>query len=76
MKNIVGEIVASQTAVLKSGSSYGYITIQTPEKKHLKLKVNAGTKYETLDRGAKVEIEYAPLGDTDILSAKKILKKS
>jgi hypothetical protein len=74
MKNLIGEIVASQTAVLKSGSSYGYITIETPKKEYVKLKVDASTDYETLDRGERVEIQYTTLGNTDILSAKKIVK--
>ncbi|TFG28380.1 hypothetical protein EU528_11335 [Candidatus Thorarchaeota archaeon] len=76
MKNIIGEIVASQTAKLQTGQSYGYITIETPAKEHLRLKVGAHTKYDTLERGDKVEIKYSKLGNTDILSAKEILKQS
>jgi len=75
-KNTTGEIVAAQMAKIPSTElRYGYITIETPEKRYVKLKVDAGTTYETLERGEKVVIEYDVLGNTDILSAKKIMKK-
>jgi hypothetical protein len=74
-KNITGNIVAAQTATLSTGTEYGFITVETSDKKYLKLKVDARTKYNTLERGDRVEIEYAVLGNTDILSARKIMKK-
>ena len=74
-KNITGEIVAAQTARLSTGLEYGFITVKTPGKKYLKLKVDARTKYNTLERGDRVEIEYVVLENIDILSARKIMKK-
>jgi hypothetical protein len=41
----------------------------------VKLKVDAMTKCETIERGDNVTVEYDVLGNTDILSAKKIIKK-
>lgn len=76
MKNTVGMIVSTQMADLPTtGLKYGYITIETPEKKYVKLKVDAMTQYETLEKGAQVVIEYDVLGKTDILSAKNIKRK-
>ena len=77
VKQTTGEIVASQIASIpKSNKGYGYITIETQDSKYLKLKVDAMTKYETVERGEKVTVEYDVLGNTDILSAKKILRKT
>jgi cold shock CspA family protein len=77
MKSASGEIVASQIASIpNSNKGYGYITIETQDRKHVKIKVDAMTKYETVERGEKVTVEYDVLGNTDILSAKKILRKS
>ena len=76
MKNTAGEIVAAQMAKIHATElTYGYITIETPEKRYVKLKVDAGTKYETLEKGEHVVVEYDVLGNTDILSAKRITKK-
>jgi uncharacterized protein YuzE len=73
---ISGEIVASQTARLPSSEKeYGYITVQTPENDHVKLKVDMGTNYETIERGERVVVEYDQLGGTDILAAKKIVRE-
>ena len=74
-KNITGEIVAAQTARLSTGLEYGFITVATSDKEYLKLKVDARTKYNTLERGDRVQIEYKLLGNSDILSARKIMKK-
>lgn len=75
-KNTVGEIVSAQMANLPAtGLKYGYITIETPEKKYVKLKVDAMTQYETLEKGEQVIIEYDVLGKTDILSARNIKRK-
>ncbi len=76
MENVIGEIVAAQTAQLQSGMYYGFITIETPEKKHLKLKVDAQTNYDTLERGDKVEVKYTALGNTNILAAREIMKQA
>ena len=36
--------------------TYGYIGVETDEKEHLKIKVSAFTKADTLDIGARVRI--------------------
>ena len=75
-KNTTGEIVAAQMASIPaSEQKYGYITIETPEKEYVRLKVDARTTYETIEKGEHVVVEYDVLGSTDILSAKKIMKK-
>ncbi len=77
VKQTTGEIVASQMASIpNSNKQYGYITIETLDNKYLKLKVDIMTKYETIERGEKVTVEYDVLGSTDIFSAKKILRKT
>lgn len=76
LKRTSGEIIASQIANMPNNNlRYGYITIETPDSKYVKLKVDAMTKYETLDRGEKVTVEYEVSKNTDIFSAKKILRK-
>jgi hypothetical protein len=76
LKQASGEIIASQIAdIPNSNRGYGYITIETPEKRYVKLKVDAMTKYETVERGEHVIVHYEVLGNTDILSAKKVTKK-
>jgi hypothetical protein len=73
--NATGEIVSSQIAEMPSTNlQYGYITIETSDKKYLKLKVDVRTEYDTLKKGEQVTVEYDIMGNTDILSAKKIMK--
>ncbi len=75
-KTISGEIVASQTARLPTtDKEYGYITVQTPDQNHVKLKVDMSTNYETIERGNRVVVEYDQLGGTNILTAKNISKE-
>jgi hypothetical protein len=74
-KSTIGEIVSSQIAEMPSTNiRYGYVTIETHDKKYLKMKVDARTKYDTLEKGEQVTVEYDVLGNTDIFSAKKIMK--
>ena len=76
MKQTSGEIVAAQLASLpNSDRRYGYITIETRDNNYVKLKVDAMTKYETVERGEHVTVHYDILGNTDILSAKEITRK-
>lgn len=75
-KTISGEIVASQTARLPAmDKEYGYITVQTSDQNHVKLKVDMSTNYETIERGNRVVVEYDQLGGTNILTAKNISKE-
>lgn len=76
LKQASGEIVAAQiTSIPNSNREYGYITIETRDKKYVKLKVDAMTKYDTIEKGEHVTVQYDVLGDTRILSAKKIVRK-
>jgi hypothetical protein len=76
LKQASGEIIASQIASIpNSDRVYGYVTIETPDNTYVKVKVDAMTKYETIERGEHVTVHYEVLGSTDILSAKKISKK-
>lgn len=75
-KTVSGEIIATQTAKLPtSDKEYGYITVQTPDQNNVRLKVDMGTNYDTIERGDRVVVEYDQLGGTDILTAKKIMKE-
>ena len=72
-----GVIVASQIASIpKSDRNYGYIIIETQDNEYMKVKVDAMTNYETLERGEQVTVHYDVLGKTNILSAKKIIRRN
>ena len=51
---------------------YGYLGIETNDHEHLKVKVTAFTKFDTLDVGAEVIVELESVGDEALLTAKKI----
>jgi hypothetical protein len=77
LKQISGEIVGSQIAnIPNTNLGYGYITIETLDSKYVKIKVDAKTKYETVERGERVTVQYDIFGKTDILSAKKISRRT
>jgi hypothetical protein len=77
LKQVSGEIVGSQIAdIPNTNQGYGYITIETHDSKYVKLKVDAATKYETVERGEHVIVHYDVLGKSGILSAKKILRRT
>jgi hypothetical protein len=70
-KTVTGLIVSAD--ISKMGKKrYGYLGIETSDNEHLKIKVTAFTKYDTLDVGAKVTIELETVGDDALLSAKNI----
>ena len=52
--------------------SYGYLGIETDDNEHLKIKVTAFTKFDTLAVGAKVTVELESVGDESLLTAKQI----
>ena len=73
MEEITGEIISTQLGTAtKIGKLYGFIVIRTPKDEDIKLKVDASTEYKTLDRGAKVKVQYKPLQSSSLLVAKKI----
>lgn len=75
MEEITGEIISTQLGTApKAGKHYGYIVVRTPKDEDIKLKVDANTDYQVLDRGAKVRIKYEPLKSTDLLVAREILQ--
>ncbi len=67
-----GSIVSAQLGNMGS-KYYGFISIETEEQEHLKVKVTAYTKYDTLDIGKRVHIVAEPLGNMGIMTAKSIL---
>ena len=76
VEEIEGCITSSQVARIdKTDREYGYIGIETSDSKHLKLKVDLYTDYDTLDRGEDVVVKYEPYGSTSIFVAKEIRKK-
>lgn len=69
-KTITGSIVAADISSM-GDKRYGYLGIETDENEHLKIKVTAFTKFDTLDVGAKVTIELESVGDDTLFAAKK-----
>ncbi|MHA1904904.1 MAG: hypothetical protein ACW99V_04475 [Candidatus Thorarchaeota archaeon] len=76
MMTFKGKIQTTQLGVFgKKEIQYGYITILTRGNKHVKIKVDSYTWYETLEIGQKVDVEAEKLGNTDIWVARKILSQ-
>lgn len=74
---IEGKIVASNMGEFsKRRIMYGFLGIETSDKKHFKVKVDSYTEYDTLKLGDEVEVEVHTLAGTDILVARKINLKS
>ena len=77
VKETEGNIISAHTTKIGKGDGqYGYIGIETPESIHLKMKIDMYTTYETLERGEDVVVKYDTLGDTGILIAKEITRKT
>jgi len=75
-ETIQGKIISSNLGEFsKKKIIYGYLGIELPDGKHIKVKVDFYTLYETLKIGEKVILEIEPLGNSDILVAKKIQLK-
>ena len=70
-KIITGRITAADISAMGK-TRYGYLGIETDDHEHIKIKVTAFTKFDTLDVGAKVTIELESVGDELLLTAKKI----
>ncbi len=66
-----GSITSTQLGNIGS-KLYGFIGVETDEHKHLKIKVAAFTKYDTLDIGRRVHIVAENLGNMGIMTAKSI----
>jgi hypothetical protein len=73
-KTFTGFIVKTQLAEL-GDKRYGFISIETDDKSHYKIKISAFTKHETLDVGARVDIVGESLGDQGIWSAKTVTRR-
>ena len=74
---IEGKIVSSNLGEFsKKRIIYGYIGIETSDKKHFKVKVDSYTEHETLTIGDEVIVEVHALTGSDILVARKIQLKS
>ena len=72
MQTMVTGIITSADIGAMGKLRYGYLGIETDKKEHLKVKVTAFTKFDTLDIGARVTIELESLGDAELLNAKSI----
>ncbi|MFX1560235.1 MAG: hypothetical protein ACFFBL_06590 [Promethearchaeota archaeon] len=55
---------------------YGYLGIELVDKKHIRVKIDSYTWYETLSLGDNVEVEFESLAGTDILVARRIRLKT
>jgi len=70
-KVVIGTITAADISSMGK-KYYGYLGFVTDTQEHLKIKVTAFTKFDTLDVGAKVTIELESVGNDSLLNAKKI----
>lgn len=70
-KTVTGKITAANISTMGS-KYYGYLGIETDDEEHLKIKVTAFTKFDTLDVGSKVAIELQTVGNETLRTAKKI----
>jgi len=72
-KEIIGSIVSNQLADFPgSNIKYGYITIETEEKRNIRFKVDKYTEYDSLDVGKKVKVQFKDLGNTEVTVSRKI----
>ncbi|MGY5880329.1 MAG: hypothetical protein RTV31_08760 [Candidatus Thorarchaeota archaeon] len=70
-KVVIGHITSSD--ISKMGKvHFGYLAIKTIDHEDIKVKVTAFTKFDTLDVGAKVEIELKSVGEEAILTVENI----
>ena len=72
MRKTVTGLITSANISSMGTKRYGYLGIETDDNEHLKIKVTAFTKFDTLDVGAKVTVDLESVGDETILAAKKI----
>jgi len=72
MQKIVTGLITASDISKMGKTSYGYIGIETDAHENLKVKVNAFTKFDTLNVGSKVIIELESVGNEDLLTATKI----
>jgi len=70
-KVVIGIITASDISAMGK-MRYGFLGIETDEHEHIKVKVTAFTKYDTLEVGSKIQVELESVGNETILTAKKI----
>jgi hypothetical protein len=68
---VTGTITSADISVMGK-LKYGYLGIDTNEKGHIKVKVTAFTKFDTLDVGSRVTVELESVGDSELPSAKTI----
>ncbi|MFX0108913.1 MAG: hypothetical protein ACFE7R_11555 [Candidatus Hodarchaeota archaeon] len=69
-----GKIISSRIGYFgKEEMPYGFITVETQEGKHVTLKIDAYTEYETIKIGDFVRVDVHSLGNTEILVAKYIV---
>ncbi len=72
-ETIHGRIISSSLAEFsKKKIIYGYLGIELPDGKHIRVKVDSYTWFETLKIGEKVVVEIQPLANSHILLARKI----
>ena len=74
-KTVTGLITSADISTLGK-KRYGYLGIETTDNEHLKIKVTAFTKFDTLDVGSNVTIELESVGEDVLLSAKQITSTS
>jgi hypothetical protein len=72
-KTIEGKIISKQLGVFgKNQMVYGYIGIEKINGEQIIVKIDAFTKYQTLEIGSHVFVETSTLGSTDIIIARRI----
>lgn len=73
MFEIEGTLVSANLGTFgKKEIRYGFVGIEKTDGKHVRLKVDSYTQYDTLDVGSKVIVQAEELGNTKIIVARKI----
>ncbi len=73
MQQRKGTIVATQLAnYANSDIKYGYITLETDEKEHVRIKIDSYTKYDTLERGESIVAKTKSISSDGVIVAREI----
>jgi hypothetical protein len=72
MQKVVTGTITSSNISAMGKMRYGYLGIETVDDEHIKVKVTAFTKFDTLEVGAKIQAELESVGDEAVLTANKI----
>lgn len=72
-RTMTGVVMSTQLAHFGSGEiTYGFVTVEADDRRLVQVKIDAYTDCESFDVGDRVDLEVAPLGQTEILVVRRI----